>query len=123
MAITDEQLLEGEDSFEAFKVAAGERAAAYFTDDVVEENLRAITTWGVENLPGGFSAARNIGFFELSFAQCLKAGSLVRDPNWISKVDHRAQLQKEHDALSAADSKTRYFADPEYKLFIDRGKQ
>jgi hypothetical protein len=123
MAITDEELWAGEDSFEAFKVAAGDRVAPYFTENVVEDNLKTITRWGVENLPGGFSAARNIGFFELSFAQCLKAGSLLRDSNWISKADRRAQLQREHDALTAAESKQRYFDDPEYKLFIDRGKQ
>jgi hypothetical protein len=122
MAITDEQLWEGEDSFEAFKVAAGERAAAYFTVDVVEENLKTITAWGVENLHGGFAAAKNIGFFELGFDQCLKGGTLARDPNWISKADRKAQLQREHDSLSAVDSKARYFADAEYRRFVDGGK-
>jgi hypothetical protein len=107
------------DSLNVFLALAGEKFAPYATESVIEGNLEIIYRFGKEHLPGGLAAFKEVGAYEIAFAQTINA--LTRDPNWISRADRRKQLQDEHDLLSAAESKRRYFSDSEYKLFIDGG--
>ena len=121
MAITDEELREFEITFQAFKSAMGDAFAPYATEAVVENNLKTMCEWSVANLPGGIAAASNIGFFELAFVNCVS--KLTRDPNYVSRVERRAALQKEFDSMPAYESRLRYENDPEFKRFVDGGNR
>ena len=83
MEISDEQIWDGEDSYAVFKSLMGEAFAPFATETVAEHNLTKMAEWGVSTLQGGVSAAKNVGFWDLSFKACLAAGTLQRDPGWI----------------------------------------
>jgi hypothetical protein len=117
--VFDNDQIDALDSLNVFLALVGEKFGAYVTENVIEHNLEIVYRWGKEHLPGGLFTFREVGAYELAFSQTIN--ELTRDPNWISRADRRKQLQDEHDLLSAAESKRRYFSDSEYKLFIDGG--
>jgi hypothetical protein len=109
----------GIETFEAFKALAGNAFAPYATAAVLAENLEKITAWSVANLPGGLAAATQVGFFDLGFRNCVAAGTLKRDPTWISWADRKKQLQVEHDQMTATAARERFKNDPEYARFME----
>jgi hypothetical protein len=119
MPIPDELIFEAEDTYNAWKIAAGELFAPFATEAVAEFNTDVMVAWAKDNLPYSLNSLTKIGGWEISFRSCLAAGTLQRDPSWISWADRKKQLQEDWDTLSAADSKIRYQNDPEYKRFID----
>ena|ERR1700733_11369923 len=118
--VSDVEIFEGALSYEPFKIAVGELWSPYATAEVEAGNLAALIDWGRENLGAGLAAFKHIGAYELAFKGCLAAGVLVKDPNWKSWPARKLELQKEHVALTGAESKARYFSgDLEYRRFID----
>ena len=90
MSINDEQFEQGALSYETFKIAAGEQAAKYLTYAVIDDNMEKIVAFSRDNIPGGLANASQIGFFEIGFRACLKAGTLTADPNWRSRAEKLA---------------------------------
>jgi len=117
MQLTDEQVLSGQEAFEDFQLAMGERFAPYATQAVLEGNLEAMVAWGRDNFPSGLTAMQRMGGWEIAFRECV--GSLRRDPDWKSRADRNAELQREFDSMPAAESRARYESDPEYRRFVD----
>ena len=119
MPIDDELIQEGEDTYHTFRIAAGDFFAPYATDAVAEHNTDVMVEWAKANLPYGLNSLTKIGGWEISFRACLAAGTLQRDPSWLSWADRKKQLQEEYVALTASDAKQRYQNDPEFRKFID----
>jgi hypothetical protein len=122
---TDEiyEICAGEDAFEEFRLAMGERLEPFITPAVAEENMKVIAHWAVEHISGGLSAARNLGWWDISFRNALAAGLLVKDPSWKPWATRRAELRLEDASMPAAEFKERYATDPEFKRYIDEEKQ
>jgi len=106
-------------TYEVFK-AASSAWAPFATPEYEESNLMALVSWGNDNLPGGSTAFKDQGAYEISFNACRAAGTLSPDPSWKSWATRKAELQREHNTLTGAESKARYFSgDAEYKRFVD----
>lgn len=110
MSATSNELRECQAAYDLFKMATGEAyAGAYLTPAVEDQNLRAACEWGTKNLPGGFAAFKEIGAFDISFRECVKNGTLRRDPAWLSRGDRKALFVKFNNALPAETAKIIYF--------------
>jgi|SRR5277367_1098747 len=120
---TRRQLLEAQDAFEAFRDAMDERFAPFGTDAVLDENWATITAWGSANIPGGLSAAARVGFYEISFRECLRAGALKQDSNWKPRAEREKELQDQFDRMPAAEAKQAILSDSTLKTFLDGGAQ
>ena len=118
----NERLADMVDAFEVWKIMAGQSAAPYLTDEVIEDNLKAICEYAALNVPGGKGQAGQAGYFEIGFAGALQEGLLKRDDSWVSQATKDAVLQKELDTLPAAELKRRYFDEPAVRRLIDGGR-
>jgi hypothetical protein len=119
--VFDDNQIDALDSLNVFLALAGEKFAPYATERVIEGNLEIIYRFGKDHFPGGLAAFKEVGAYEIAFAQTI--GTLTRDSNWISRADRNAALKKTWDSLSASDAKQRYADDPEIRRYVDGGNQ
>jgi hypothetical protein len=111
--------MDAEDTYNSWKIAAGDLFAPFATEAVAEYNTDVMVAFAKDNLPYSLNSLTKIGGWEISFRACLAAGTLQRDPSWLSWADRKKQLQEEYVALTASDAKQRYQNDPEFRKFID----
>jgi hypothetical protein len=112
--ITSDQMAVVDAKYESFKIEAGELWAPYATTPELEElNLTVLYGYGRDVFPSGLLAFMQIGAYELSFNACVAAGTLSRDPNWLSRSEVRARAKETFErlfnSLPSATSKKVYF--------------
>lgn len=81
MAIEQEDLLEAQDCYAAFKLMEPTWASFCTSEELEAANMEALVEFGKENFTGGLKAFALIGAWQLAFRECSRQGLLEADEN------------------------------------------
>jgi hypothetical protein len=102
VAIEQEDLLEAQDCYAAFKLVEPTWASFCTDEDLEASNMEALVNFGKENFTGGLKAFTLIGAWQLAFQECKKNGSIQADENHPLHPEKVAARQAEANAINEA---------------------
>jgi len=98
VTIEQEDLLEAQDCYAAFKLMEPTWASFCTSEELEAANMEALVEFGKENFTGGLKAFALIGAWQIAFRECSRQGLLEADENHPRHPDKVAAANAERKA-------------------------